>query len=108
VSQHHKRMSGRKRQQRNARILAASDVCHICGHPGSDAVDHVVALARGGIDADPNLKPAHHDVACPTCGIKCNRVKADKAWAPIVKRSGSLARPQGTTPTAPTPGHFSA
>ena len=101
MSEHHKRMSGRKRQERNRRILAASDVCHICGHPGSDAVDHVKALARAvdeaearRLDTDPaNLRPAHHDVACETCGHKCNREKSDKAWAPIIRRSSSLRRP---------------
>ena len=95
-------MSGRKRQERNRRILAASDVCHICGHQGADAVDHVlplgpvkddpVELARR--DTDPaNLKPAHHDVPCPTCGERCNRSKGDRPWAPIIRRSTSLRRP---------------
>ena len=101
MSDHHKRMSGRKRQERNRRILAASDVCHICGHPGSDSVDHVKALARAAdeaealrLDTDPsNLRPAHHDVPCPTCGERCNRAKGDKAWAPIIRRSSSLRRP---------------
>lgn len=94
MSQHHKRMSGSKRQARNRRILSASDVCHICGHPGSDAIDHVKALARGGSDTDPaNLKPAHHDVPCPTCGERCNRSKGMKDWAPIIRRSRSLDRP---------------
>lgn len=94
MSQHHKRMSGRKRQERNRRILAASDVCHICGHPGSDSVDHVTALARGGSDTDPaNLRPAHHDTPCPTCSERCNRSKGDKAWAPIIRRSPTLDRP---------------
>lgn len=87
-------MSGAKRQARNRRILAASDVCHICGHPGADAVDHVVALARGGSDVDPtNLRPAHHDVPCATCGERCNRAKGAKDFAPIIRRSGSLNRP---------------
>lgn len=91
MSQHHKRMSGSKRQSRNRRILSASDVCHICGHPGSDSIDNVKALARGGSDVDPaNLKPAHHDVPCPTCGHRCNREKGDKDWAPIIRRSSSL------------------
>lgn len=91
------RMGGRKRQARNARILAASDVCHICGHGGADAVDHVVPLhprAGGmqGTEDAANLRPAHHDTSCPTCGRKCNREKANKAWAPIIRRSGSLKR----------------
>ena len=101
MSDHHKRMSGRTRQRRNAAILAASDVCHICGHPGSDAVDHVKALSRARdaaeakqLDEDPaNLRPAHHDVECPTCGERCNRAKGAKDWAPIIRRSSSLQRP---------------
>ena len=93
MSQYHGRMYGRRRQARNAKILAASDVCHICGHPGADSVDHVVALARGGSDTDPdNLKPAHHN-PCPTCDERCNLVKGDRAWAPIIRRSSSLERP---------------
>ena len=94
MSQYHKRMSGAARQKRNRAILAKSDVCHLCGHPGSDAVDHVVPLARGGSDDDPdNLKPAHHDVPCEACGERCNRAKGMKLIAPIIRRSSSLDRP---------------
>lgn len=101
MSQHHQRMSGSARQKRNARILAGSDVCHICGHPGSDAVDHVAALSRAADaadakkrDTDPaNLLPAHHDVPCSTCGRRCNREKGSKDWAPIIRRSSTLNRP---------------
>lgn len=81
------RLTGRARQQRNARILAASNVCHICGHHGADAVDHVKAIARGGTDDPTNLRPAHHDTPCPDCGRRCNREKADKEYAPIVRTS---------------------
>ena len=95
MSEHHRRMSGSARQRRNARILAASDVCHICGHPGADAVDHVIPLARGGSDTDPaNLKPAHHDVACPDCGERCNRAKGMRLIAPVMRHSGTLRRPR--------------
>lgn len=86
------RTNTRAQQRENKSILAASDVCHICGHPGADAVDHVVPLARGGEDRRHNKAPAHHDAPCPTCGMKCNRVKSDKLIAPVVRRSGSLAR----------------
>ncbi len=93
MSQYHKRLSGSRRQKRNRAILGTSDVCHICGHPGSDAVDHVVALARGGSDTDPdNLAPSHHR-PCPTCGRRCNLEKGDREWAPILRRSSSLRRP---------------
>lgn len=98
MSQYHKRIGGRTRQHRNARVLAASDVCHICGHSGSDEVDHVVALARGGSEDYSNLRPAHGQQPCPTCGIKCNRAKGAKEFAPVIRRSGSLNRGPGTTP----------
>ena len=72
-----------------ASILRASDICHICGKPGADAIDHVIPLARGGTSDPSNLRPAHHDT-----GDRCNRVKGDKAHAPILRRSGSLNRPE--------------
>lgn len=92
------RLSGRKRQERNRRILATSDVCHICGHPAADAVDHVIPLnprpgGDKGTEDSTNLRPAHHDVACPTCGRKCNREKTNKSYAPIIRHSSSLKRP---------------
>jgi hypothetical protein len=99
MSQHHKRMSGRKRQERNRRILAASNVCHICGHQGADAIDHVIALARGGSEDPTNLKPAHHDTPCPTCGVKCNRVKGDKPLADIDRKVVLICGPPGAGKT---------
>lgn len=88
------RQNTRAIRERNKRILAACDICHICGHAGADGVDHVLAYVRCldlGLDPDDptNLKPAHHD-ACPTCGRKCNREKGDRDYAPIIRRSGSL------------------
>lgn len=100
MSQHHQRMSGRTRQRRNERILAGSDVCHICGHPGADAVDHVVPLARGGSDTDLlNLQPAHHNTPCPTCGRKCNRVKADHLMGDIDRKVVMVCGPPGAGKT---------
>jgi 5-methylcytosine-specific restriction endonuclease McrA len=86
------RTNTRAQRAENQRILRASNVCHLCGHPGADAVDHVIPLARGGADHITNKASAHHDVPCPTCGIKCNRVKGDKLVAPVIRRSGSLTR----------------
>ena len=43
-----------------ASILAESDVCWLCGRPGADSVDHLVALKDGGDPyARSNLAPAH-------------------------------------------------
>ena len=88
------RLTGRPWRRLRARILADSDICHICGHAGSDAVDHVIAIERGGTNDPDNLRPAHHTEPCATCGEKCNRRKSDREWAPIVRDSGSLRRPR--------------
>lgn len=103
MSQHHKRMTGSARQKRNARIFAEKgDVCYLCGHPGADAIDHVlplgpvandpVELARRDTDPD-NLRPAHHDVHCETCGHRCNREKGQRLIAPVIRHSATLKRP---------------
>lgn len=97
MSQYHARMNGWKRQKRNRKVLAASDVCWICGHPGADEVDHVKPLSRGGSEDRNNLKPAHGQQPCPTCGEKCNRVKGAKDVAPIFRRSPSLSRPRAAS-----------
>ena len=80
-------------RRRNASVLAASTICHLSGHDGADAADHVIPLARGGSDTRDNLKPAHHFEPCPTCGIKCNRVKSDKLVTPIMRRTPGIVRP---------------
>ena len=52
--------SGYRWRKARAAILAASDICWLCGHPGADTVDHVIELDRGGPELDPaNLRPAH-------------------------------------------------
>lgn len=88
-------VNGSTRQWREvrARVLKASDLCHICGHAGSDAVDHLIPVAKGGTNDPSNLRPAHHVDPCGTCGLRCNLVKGDRDFAPIVRRSGSLRRP---------------
>ncbi len=95
------RTNTRAQRARNKRILAMSDTCWLCGHPGSDAIDHKIPYAlRPDLENDPtNLAPAHHDNACPTCGIKCNRVKADKLVVPaIMRRTPGINRPRGGNP----------
>ena len=82
-----KRITGRARQQRNARILAASTVCHLCGHNGADGVDHVTPIINGGTEDPANLRPAHDQAPCPTCRIRCNRVKGARDIAPIIRNS---------------------
>lgn len=77
-----RRLTGRARQERNRRLLALNDTCHICGKPGADTIDHVVPLARGGTEHPTNLRPAHM--------YPCNAAKAARDHAPIIRRSGAL------------------
>lgn len=34
-------------------------ICHVCGRPGSDEVDHVIPLSQGGADTIANKRPIH-------------------------------------------------
>lgn len=68
-------------QQRNRRVLAASNICWICGEPGADAADHVIPLALGGADETWNLRPAHHKTP-NSRGVRCNLTKGAKAPPP--------------------------
>ena len=70
---------GRPFRRARAQVLAASTVCWLCGHDGSDSVDHVIprwlCLATGQdklLNDVSNLAPAHH-MPCPECGQRCNR-----------------------------------
>lgn len=67
-----------------ALVLAHSDVCIMCGHTGSQAVDHVIPVARGGARKSlGNLAPIHGVDGCPTCGRKCNNDKGDKLLSEV-------------------------
>lgn len=74
-------------------ILAESDICHLCGHRGADAVDHIVPKSRGGSEHRSNKAPAHHKRPCPTCGLRCNMVKGNRLIPPLKLRSESVVWP---------------
>lgn len=51
-----------------ARILARDrGTCHVCGQPGADEVDHMLAVSEGGTEDDANLAAIH--------GVPCHRRK---------------------------------
>ena len=91
VSQPATKRNSALRAQHRARIAKGKPDCHICGKPidyslphtdpKSFVADHVVPLAKGGPDTLMNKKAAHSD---------CNNAKRARAYAPIVRRSGSL------------------
>jgi 5-methylcytosine-specific restriction endonuclease McrA len=73
-------------RQMRARLLAASDVCIVCGHGGSDTADHVIPVSKGGARLDPdNLAPIHGVAGCPVCLRKCNSEKGDRPLADVVQ-----------------------
>lgn len=95
-------MAGRRgpthiRNRHRAVIARGEPPCHICGLPidytlpASDpmayVVDHVIPLARGGLDALQNMNAAHRRRLC-------NARKGRKEYAPIIKRSGALTLPK--------------
>lgn len=47
-------------RRKRARILRRDrGVCHVCGKPGADEVDHLVPVAGGGSDHESNLAAIH-------------------------------------------------
>jgi hypothetical protein len=76
--------TGRPWRRAREQVLAASTICHLCGHDGAGDVDHdppLVTLQALGIDPrDPqHLRPAHGALSrCPTCKRCCNQIKGDK------------------------------
>ncbi|MFE2323596.1 HNH endonuclease [Streptomyces sp. NPDC059385] len=81
------------RKQR-ARLLAESDVCHLCGHPGADVVDHLTPVSRGGDPLDPdNQAPAHGINRCATCGRNCNGEKGANAQVNSLRTSRDWYQP---------------
>ncbi|MET8172837.1 HNH endonuclease [Streptomyces clavifer] len=66
-----------------ARFLADNDVCHICGHPAANVIDHVRPVAAGADPRDQdNWAPAHGVTKCPTCGRNCNGTKGATTTGP--------------------------
>lgn len=71
-------------RQARAHVLQMSTVCALCGHEGSDTVDHIVPVSRGGDKYDEdNMAPMHGVNGCNTCYRKCNQEKSDKLMSEI-------------------------
>jgi 5-methylcytosine-specific restriction endonuclease McrA len=80
--------SGRPWRRIRAAVLATSDVCWLCGHPGANDVDHVIPRSLGGDPLDPaNLRPAHGADGCPWCRRKCNQARGTRPGLPPLRTS---------------------
>lgn len=79
--------SGRPWRRVRLEVLAEQgDLCHVCGHAGANAVDHLRPLSEGGDPLDKrNLAPVHCRVRCPVCGRMCNQERAGVAPKTIPK-----------------------
>lgn len=52
--------SGWEQQRRAQRVMRRySAICHVCGQPEADAVDHVIPLSENGPDTEDNMRPIH-------------------------------------------------
>lgn len=52
--------SGSAQQRRAAHVMRRDNaICHVCGKPGADEVDHVIPLAEDGADHVTNMAPIH-------------------------------------------------
>lgn len=74
-----------RRKARSACFAMHGRTCWLCGHPGSQDVDHLNPPKNGGAMFDPaNLRPIHNVThGCPSCGRKCNRDKGDKPLSEV-------------------------
>jgi len=91
---------------RHAVLTAHYGVCHICGHPGAEQVDHVIPWSQwagpGSAHHPSNLAPAHGE-NCTTCGRACHPDKTEaERLAGIRARKQAKRRPPERHPGAIT------
>lgn len=82
--------NGHRYRRIRAAILAASDTCGICHHPGAGEADLITPVSLGGSWLDPtNFRPAHGTTSrCPICiGVNgrpraCNQARGNGTRRP--------------------------
>jgi 5-methylcytosine-specific restriction endonuclease McrA len=75
--------TGRRWRRLRAEVLRNSDICCLCGHPGSGDVHHLVPRSQGGDLLDPaNVMAAHGARSkCPWCLVACNQSAGTRGHA---------------------------
>lgn len=69
-------ISGSRQQARARAVMHMHDgICHVCGRPGSDEVDHVIPLSEDGPDTIDNCRPIHSD----PCHARKTQAEAHRA-----------------------------
>ena len=56
-------------------------ICHVCGKPGANEIDHVVPHFEGGSHDDSNLAPIHKD-PCHKRKTSAEQQRGKRAKAP--------------------------
>ncbi|MGV0868463.1 HNH endonuclease [Corynebacterium kalidii] len=81
---------GRRVTEMRRRVFGAMGrVCHLCGLPGADTIDHLVPRAAGGDDSLDNLRPAHGD---------CNALRQDMPLTEWFRRHPLPSRAEASRP----------
>jgi 5-methylcytosine-specific restriction protein A len=82
--------------QRQRVLRTHGRVCHLCGGPGADAVDHVVP---GDDHSDDNLRPVHEKVP-----PFCHRAKSSAEGGRAAQARGAARRASRQRPPERHPG----
>lgn len=75
----------RRHQKHRQKIMKEyQGICHLCGDPYADSIDHVVPVAIGGSDHPDNLRPAH---------TSCNSSKGARSYPKWAEEKASMWMP---------------
>jgi len=85
-------MKDRTYLRNKAKVLAESDICHLCGHAGARTADHIISKKRWppgvpGFDDVANLAPAHGTMgrdAVNPCPMGCGNCNQRRGTKPLV------------------------